>query len=202
MWFFDSIELLPRPSLKGVAPHFALLGTFLAFEPLSVSVAGLPVSALGLAVFAYLALTLGRNMTRVLDTLRAGAMPNSALIPVVLILPLIVAGVFAADPLIVQRVWLFGWIVYTMIFVGIVSFGEDGDLDLLPSRWASSDEPLSRPVLMIHGLRFAAEAAAASWLMLHAPLLDWVIFASLGRLAGYYLAEWLIVLFILARDPD
>ena len=188
MWIFDTIELLPRPSFRGLAPHLALLVVYLVFRDLPVAVAGHAVSPRGLAVLASLALSLGRNLPSVLTAARALNLRWAVLVPVVVVGFVVLVGAFAA-PLLVQKGWLLGWILYATTFLWFVQFGADEDIDRLPSRWASADEPLSRPVLMIHALRLAGEAFIASWMMQHATVLT-------------YAVPYAIVLVILARDAD
>ena len=67
----------------------------------------------------------------------------------------IAAGAFVRDPWILQLGWIVGWLCYTALFVGLLLTSGQGDLALMPYRWAA-DHPFSREAMWIVAVRLAA----------------------------------------------
>ena len=66
MWFFRSIELLPRPRFLGLAPTLAMLAVWAVFEGTTPALFGHPVQPLWLAFVTFFALTLAARLPQLL----------------------------------------------------------------------------------------------------------------------------------------
>ncbi|HCQ66230.1 MAG TPA: hypothetical protein DIU07_14240 [Rhodobacteraceae bacterium] len=203
MWFFRSIELLPRPSFVGLAPTGAMLAVWTLFAGTGPRLFGAQVLPLWLALATYFALTYAARLPELLargEVTRRARLTLHASVAATLLA--IFAGVFVSDPWFLQLGWIVGWLGYTGLFVGLLVTAGPGDLALMPHRWAT-DHPFSREAMWIVAVRLAAVALLVSAVALHGTLTEWVYTISLGRIALYYLFEWITILFALTwRDRD
>lgn len=201
MWFFRSIELLPRPTFIGLAPTAAMLAVWSLFAGTSPRLVGLDVLPLWLALVTYFSLTFAGRLP---DLLARGEVTRRARITllgsVAAILLAILAGAFVGDPWLLQLGWLAGWLGYAGLFIGLLVTAGPGDLALMPYRWAA-DHPFSREAMWIVALRLATVAMLVSLVAVHGTLTEWVYTISLGRIALFYLFEWITILWALTwRD--
>ena len=197
MWFFRSIELLPRPTFLGLAPTAAMLAVWGLFAGTAPELFGRLVHPLWLALVTYFALTYAARLPALLARGEVTAGARASLMALVAGTALLIAaGLFIADPWILQLGWIAGWLGYTFLFVGLLATSAQDELALFPFRWAS-DHPFSREAMWIVALRLAAVALLVSLVAIHGTLTEWVLTISLGRIALYYLFEWITILFAL-----
>lgn len=203
MWFFRSIELLPRPTLIGLAPTAAMLAVWSLFAGTSPRLFGTQVLPLWLALATYFALTFAGRLPELLARGDVARRARSTLLVSVTAIGLaILAGAFVRDPWALQLGWIIGWLGYTGLFVGLLVSAGPGDLALMPYRWAA-DHPFSREAMWIVAVRLAAVALMVSVVAVHGSLTEWVCTISLGRIALFYFFEWITILFALTwRDGD
>ena len=203
MWFVRSIELLPRPSFLGLAPAVAMLAVWGVFEGTEPELFGRTVLPLWLALVTHFALTLAARGPALLArgevSRRARLAFHAALATLTAALGL---AMFIRDPWLLQLGWFVGWLGYTGLFVGtLLTFDED-DLALMPYRWASA-HPYPREAMWLVALRLAVVALAAAYITARGSLTDWVLFVTFGRMAVFYLFEWVTIVFALTwRDRD
>lgn len=202
MWFFRAIEFLPRPTFFGLAPQLAMLAVWLLFETRNPTLFGLPVSPLWLALAAFAALHFAQRLP---DALAKGRVVtggrSAAWATVVVAGAALAASAFVTEPRLLQTGWLVGRSIFVFVFLSMLLFYDDGDIAQLPFRWAG-EHPFARAALWITAVRFALELTVTSWLMVRSSLVDWVFFVTLGRIAMYYLFEWITILFALSRTDD
>ena len=203
MWFFRSIDLLPRPSFLGLAPTAAMLAVWALFEGTAPELFGQEAQPLWLAFVTYFALTFAARLPALLARGEVTRGARIALIASVAATVLAMSvGFFVRDPWILQLGWIVGWLGYTGLFVGLLATCDKGDLALMPFRWAA-DHPFSREAMWIVAVRLAAVALLVSLVAVHGTLTEWVLTISLGRIALFYLFEWITILFALTwRDGD
>ncbi len=203
MWFFRSIDLLPRPSFIGLAPTGAMLAVWALFEGTTPQLFAFDVHPLWLALVTYFALTFAGRLPALLARGEVTRTARRALVASALATAAaIAAGVLVRDPWFLQLGWIVGWLGYTGLFVGLLVTSGPSDLALMPYRWAA-DHPFSREAMWIVALRLAAVALLVSLVAVYGSLTEWVLTISLGRIALYYLFEWITILFALTwRDGD
>ena len=203
MWFFRSIELLPRPSFMGLAPTVAMLFVWALFAGTSPELFGREVLPLWLALITYFSLTFAARLPSLLargEVTRIARLSLSAAVAVIVLA--IAVGALVQDPWILQLGWIGGWLVYTGLFVVLLATSGQEDLALMPFRWAA-DHPFSREAMWIVAVRLAAVALLVSLVAVYGTLTEWVLTISLGRIALFYLFEWVTILFALTwRDGD
>ncbi len=194
MWFFRAVEFLPRPTFLWVAPSVAMLVTWFLFEAHPTALFGVPLSRLGMATAAYWALSLAR-------TYPAGASRMTELVgrPATYGLYLVFAGVLSLavlspDPRAIQIVWTSGTVLW-VVAVGLFVFFSPEDIPELPLRWAE-DHPKAKLAVEIGLVRAAFFAMVSTLVILYGSVTDWVILMTLGRIALFYLAEWVTILFV------
>lgn len=203
MWFFRSIDLLPRPSFLGLAPTGAMLAVWALFEGTEPELFGRTVHPLWLALATYFALTFAARLPALLARGEVTTGARMALVGSVAAIVLAMAlGLFVRDPWLLQLGWIAGWFGYTALFVGLLATSGPGDLALMPYRWAA-DHPFSREAMWIVAVRLASVAALVSLVAVYGSLTEWMLTISLGRIGLYYLFEWITILFALTwRDGD
>lgn len=198
MWFFRSFSYLRRPSFRGLAPSLVFLAVYWVFKDLPLSAFGIELSALGLAVFTALSLTLARNLPYS-DARKQGFLGFLAFF-VVAILLLGFWATITLEERVIQTGIVIGWVAHTLCLALIVFTFPPEDLARINSQWAST-HPMSRMAMGIVTVRFAVEAAGASALMLYGTVGDWVLFLSVGRIFLHYFFDWIIILTIMTM-PD
>ncbi len=203
MWFFRSIELLPRPNFLGLAPTAAMLAVWALFAGTTPVLFGRAVEPLWLAFVTYFALTFAARLPALLARGEVTHVARLALYASVAATVLaMAAGLFVRDPWILQLGWIVGWLGYTGLFVGLLATSGQSDLALMPYRWAA-DHPFSREAMWIVAVRLAAVALMVSLVAVYGTLTEWVLTISLGRIGLYYFFEWVTILFAVTwRDGD
>lgn len=203
MWFFRSIELLPRPTLMGLAPTAAMLVVWVLFEGTEPVLFGRIVLPLWLALATYFSLTLAGRLPGLMARGHVSIGARLALrASVAICIAVIIAGGLVQDPRLLQLGWIIGWIGYTALFVGTLLVFDAEDLALMPYRWAI-DHPFGREAMWIVAVRLSVVALLATWVTAYAAVTEWVLFVTLGRMALFYLFEWVTILFALTwRDGD
>ena len=203
MWFFRSIELLPRPRFLGLAPTLAMLAVWAVFEGTTPALFGHPVQPLWLAFVTFFALTLAARLPQLLARAEGRGNGRVALILSAVAIALLVgAGGLVTETYSLQIGWILCWLGYSGLFVLLLATSDPGELAAFPYRWAS-DHPFSREAMWIVALRLATVALAAALVAIHGTLTEWVVTITLGRLALFYLFEWVTILCALTwRDRD
>jgi hypothetical protein len=199
MWFFQSVELLPRPTLQRLIPSLAMIVVWFLFHGLQPEIFGHPVQAIWLAVGVQAVLGLANRVPGVLGV--QGVNVKFVLGLFVAFAGFVLAGVFLHDAKVIQVGWLAGWLIYTAMFAAVPALFSDDSISQLPFRWAST-HPFARQALWITAVRFALVALGASWVMSAGSLTDWVLFLTLGQLALFYLFEWVTILMALSLPDD
>lgn len=195
MWFFRSIDLLPRPSFIGLAPTVAMLAVWGLFEGTSPRLFGLELQPLWLALATSFALTYAGRLPALLARGDVTRVARAALWWSVGGTVLAIGGaVFLRDPWLLQLGWIAGWLGYTGLFLALLATSGPDDFALMPYRWAS-DHPFAREAMWIVAVRLAAVALLAVLVAVHGTLTEWVVTISLGRLGLFYLFEWITILF-------
>lgn len=203
MWFFRSIDLLPRPRLTGITPTLAMLAVWALFEGTAPRLFGRPVSPLWLALASSFALAYAARLPGLLTRDKLSPTGRRAVIAIATGLALVIAaGGLVTDPRILQIGWILGWALYTGLFVLLLISSGPRELAAWPYRWATN-HPFARDAMWLMALRLATLVLAASLVAIHGTLGEWVITVTLGRLALFYLFEWVTILFALTwRDGD
>lgn len=203
MWFFRAIEHLPRPSVIGLAPTLAMLAVWGLFEDTAPALFGRPVLPLWLALATYFALTLAARLPSLLarGDPRSGSRRALTLVATALVL-VVAAGALVTEPWLLQIGWIVGWLGYAGLFVLLLVTAGPDDVALMPFRWAS-EHPFAREAMWIVAVRLATVALLVSLVTAHGSLTEWVFTISLGRIALFYLFEWITILFAVTwRDGD
>ena len=197
MWMLRTFSLVPRPDLMGLAPLALMLGTFLAFRDREVTLRGQPVLALPLAVAVYLVAQVTRNAVLALGrrALRARIWPLVALWPVAALLAWEIATAGAARP--VQHGYAAYLLAMAVLWLAAIRVAPEL-MHLMPSPWARAAPPHMRAQAMslvaLSGvLRAIACEALARW----GTETAWMLFVTLGSVAVYLLAHWVVVLMLL-----
>ena len=203
MWFFRSVELLPRPRLTGIAPTLAMLAVWALFADTTPALFGHEVQPLWLAFVTFFALTIAARLPPLLTRNTLGPTTRRAAVAAAGAMALVLAaGGFVSGPWPLQVGWIVGWVVYTGVFVLLLVSSGPAELAAFPYRWASG-HPFAREAMWIVALRLATVALAAALVAIHGTLTEWVVTITLGRLALFYLFEWVTILFALTwRDRD
>lgn len=199
MWIFQSVEMLPRPTLQRLMPSLAMIVVWFLFHGLQPEIFGHPVQAIWLAIGVQAVLGLANRIPNVLGV--AGVNRKFLLGLVVAFSGFVIAGMFFDDPKVIQVGWLVGWLVYTAAFAAIPALASDDYVAEMPFRWAST-HPFARQALWITSVRFALVALGASWVMDEGTLTDWVLFLTLGQLVLFYLFEWVTILLAMTLPDD
>lgn len=203
MWFFRSIELLPRPTVLGLAPTAVMLAVWGLFEGTEPVLFGREVLPLWVALATYFILTLAARLPGLLARGQVSPGARLALRAALMIcVGAIGAGAFVEDASLLQLGWIVGWLGYTLLFVGTLLVFDAEDLALMPYRWAI-DHPFGREAMWLVAMRLSVVAVAVTWVTTYGTLTEWVLFVTLGRMVLFYLFEWVTILFALTwRDGD
>lgn len=183
------LSLVPRPPARALVPTLAMLAAYLLCrDGLALGATVVPGVAVGVLVFVVL--TLGRRVVR---QSRAGKAVLVVLAVAVILLGIAALGLIAPTPLHVQAGWVVVALVFSIGFAGFVFYGDETDLSALPSKWARVRAGPERRSALTHvAARHAFDTMVAAAVMRWASVDVWVLYATAGRLATWYVTEALI----------
>lgn len=196
MWVLHSISLLPPPRLAHmVQPSLLLLGCWLG-QVWPIVVSGHRVSGVALGILAGILVRFFQNLPRLTPLLRARRQKC-------IVWGMIFAIVLSSWPLLFLLGERTVMLIYAAFVSALVAYAifvsrySPDDIPRLPLRWNSGCAKHRRNMhleLTFHvifaALLWAATLAGAGW--------EWCLLAGPGRLAVWYLGQWVIAISVLA----
>lgn len=201
MWFFTSVQLLPRPTVSWLLALLFPLAVWGLLGQHQTVVFGQAVQPLWLVIASGMLLGLSRRLPQNWAQAKEGDIRATALVIYAGILVLLVSGAFVQSAFVLQLAWLIAQTLYTLLCL-LVLLRTPEDTTILQTRW-SGDHPFAETAGWIQVTRQILVILLLGWLALYGTLTDWVLVFTLGRIVFYYVGEWVTILFALtSRRKD
>jgi hypothetical protein len=186
------IQGITPPPPRDLAPAVVTLATWSFFANLDPALLGRGVLPIWVALAAGSVIWIAGRVPDYYTRAHNFGQKASIIALTTLVLGVIVAAGLSPEAWMIQSVWIAGSILYGVLFSVMVLLGEPEDRAMLCPRWAHASGFITS-ALWVVALRNALFALAATLLMSHATLTEWVVFVTLGRIGAYYIGEWLTV---------
>ncbi|MEC7764085.1 MAG: hypothetical protein VX874_19445 [Pseudomonadota bacterium] len=186
------LQGITPPPPRDLAPAFITLATWSFFANLDPALLGRGVLPIWVALAAGSVIWIAGRVPDYVARAQSRAQQISILGLTALVLVAIVLAGLSPEAWMIQSFWIAGSILSGLLYSVMVLLGEHEDRAMLCPRWAAVPGVLTSALWVI-GLRNAFFALAATSLMAHTTLTEWVVFVTLGRIGAYYIGEWVTV---------